>query len=411
MARQFTREQFYELVWSKPMTHLAKEFALSDVALHKICKKHGVPSPPVGWWAKKAAGHQLKQPALPPASPDAPRSITIAAGELRQEPQALSDIREHARILASSIPLDEAPAAHPIVGRTVARLCKAKPNGFAGLVAVEGPDLIKCEIAPASIDRFALVLNRIAGAAKLVGIELVRGETSAAFSYEEEILGFSVTEGIRREKHVPTDKELAQKAAWERERSKRWQQRNWDPESFSFLGPRIPEWDHHPSGQLSFELENVYVTGTSPRRSFRDAKVQRLEKMASDIAVGVVMLAAAKKQERLRRAEEARRAQEARERREQALRTKYVDELRGKALDAVLEEIAALERLRGLVRGMHSQITGKADVRVATFIAFAEERLRDREAALSPEGLQQRFTEQRLFGEDDGHDFRLPHFY
>lgn len=38
VARVFTREQFYELVWSKPMTHLAKEFAISDVALHKICR-------------------------------------------------------------------------------------------------------------------------------------------------------------------------------------------------------------------------------------------------------------------------------------------------------------------------------------------------------------------------------------
>lgn len=53
MARVFTREQFYELVWSKPMTHLAKEFAISDVALHKICRKHGIPKPPLGWWAKK----------------------------------------------------------------------------------------------------------------------------------------------------------------------------------------------------------------------------------------------------------------------------------------------------------------------------------------------------------------------
>lgn len=29
------REEFYDLAWSKPMTQLAKEFALSDVALHK----------------------------------------------------------------------------------------------------------------------------------------------------------------------------------------------------------------------------------------------------------------------------------------------------------------------------------------------------------------------------------------
>ena len=61
VARVFTREEFYKLVWSKPMTHLAKEFAISDVALHKVCRKHSIPNPPLGWWAKKAAGKKVKQ--------------------------------------------------------------------------------------------------------------------------------------------------------------------------------------------------------------------------------------------------------------------------------------------------------------------------------------------------------------
>ncbi|WP_257558217.1 hypothetical protein [Sphingobium sp. CFD-2] len=33
MSRTFTQQEFYDLVWSKPMTHLAKEFALSDLSL------------------------------------------------------------------------------------------------------------------------------------------------------------------------------------------------------------------------------------------------------------------------------------------------------------------------------------------------------------------------------------------
>lgn len=36
MKQRYTRKEFYELVWSKPLTHLAKDFSLSDVALHKI---------------------------------------------------------------------------------------------------------------------------------------------------------------------------------------------------------------------------------------------------------------------------------------------------------------------------------------------------------------------------------------
>jgi len=38
--RTFSRREFYDLVWSKPITELAKEFGLSGVTLHKTCKKH-----------------------------------------------------------------------------------------------------------------------------------------------------------------------------------------------------------------------------------------------------------------------------------------------------------------------------------------------------------------------------------
>lgn len=66
--RTFTRAEFHELVWTKPMTTLAKEFALSDVALHKVCRKHNVPTPPVGWWAKHAAGKSVQAANLISAS-------------------------------------------------------------------------------------------------------------------------------------------------------------------------------------------------------------------------------------------------------------------------------------------------------------------------------------------------------
>ena len=54
--KQLTRRELYDLVWSKPMTKLAKEFSLSDVALHKTCRRHRIPTPGLGYWAKVAAG-------------------------------------------------------------------------------------------------------------------------------------------------------------------------------------------------------------------------------------------------------------------------------------------------------------------------------------------------------------------
>jgi hypothetical protein len=51
-----TRQELYDLVWSKPMTHIAKEFGMSDVAIRKHCKNMDIPTPPVGYWMKLQHG-------------------------------------------------------------------------------------------------------------------------------------------------------------------------------------------------------------------------------------------------------------------------------------------------------------------------------------------------------------------
>jgi len=412
MSRVFTRQEFYELVWSKPMTQLAKEFALSDVALHKICKKHDIPNPPLGWWAKKAAGKAVTQTPLPKAKAGTSDRITIAAGELRPEPELIATARENARLLASSIDAEAVLPANPIVDRTIAQLRKAMPSSINGLVTVEGLNVIKASVAPSSIDRVELALGRIAAAAEALGIKLARGEKSASFQCDGEMIGFSISEGVRREKHVPTEKELAEQEAARKRRARRWNNPgSWDDDNFSFSSLRGPEWDYHPTGQLVFELEHFYLLGGSPRRSFKDAKVQRIDNMASDIAVAIAVLAAAKKDDRAKREEQARQREEERRQRELALRKNHIAERRGKALDEVLDEMAALDRLRRLVAGLRSEEMAGSGGRVAEFLRLAERRLASREAALSADGLEQRFEGSKLFCDDEHHAVRPPYGY
>ena len=412
MSRVFTRQEFYDLVWSKPMTHLAKEFALSDVALHKICKKHDIPNPPLGWWAKKAAGKPVKQSPLPKAKAGTSDRITIAAGQLGPEPEVIATARENARLLASSIDADAVLPANPIVDRTIAQLRKAKPSPINGLVTIEGLNVIKASVAPASIDRLELALGRIVAAAEALGIKLARGEKSASFQCDGETIGLSISEGVRREKHVLTEKEIAEDEAARKRRERRWKNPNsWDDMDFSTSFLRRPEWDYHPTGQLALELQQSYFLGGSPRRSFKDAKVQRIENMASDIAVGIAVLAAAKKDDQVKRDEQARQREEERRLRELALRRDHIAERRGKALDEVLEELAALDRLRRLVANLRGEEMSANAGRVVEFLALAERRLASREAALSADGLEQRFEKNKLFGDDDDHAFRPPYGY
>ncbi|ENY82845.1 hypothetical protein EBMC1_02045 [Sphingopyxis sp. MC1] len=347
---------------------------------------------------------------MPKAKAGTSDRITIAAGQLGPEPEVIAAARETARLLASSIDADAVLPANPIVDRTISQLRKAKPSLINGLVTIEGLNVIKASVAPASIDRLELALSRIVAAADALGIKLARGEKTAAFTCDGEVIGFSISEGVRREKHVLTEKEIAEDQAARKRRERRWKNPNsWDDMDFSTSFLRRPEWDYHPTGQLAFELENSYLLGGSPRRSFKDAKVQRIENMASDIAVGVAVLAAAKKDDHLKREAQARQAAEARRQRELALRRDHIAERRGKALDEVLEELAALDRLRRLVENLRAENLAERAGRVSQFLALAERRLASREAALSADGLEQRFETNKLFGGDDDHAFRPPY--
>ena len=64
------RSALYDLVWTKPVTELSKEFGISDVALAKRCRSIKIPLPPRGYWARVAAGQKPRRPSLPPFGTD-----------------------------------------------------------------------------------------------------------------------------------------------------------------------------------------------------------------------------------------------------------------------------------------------------------------------------------------------------
>ena len=49
------RDSLYEEVWTTPLLKLAKTYGISDVGLKKICRKLSIPTPGLGYWAKKEA--------------------------------------------------------------------------------------------------------------------------------------------------------------------------------------------------------------------------------------------------------------------------------------------------------------------------------------------------------------------
>ena len=120
--RKIKRKELYELVWTKPMTHLAKEFGCSDVGLRKICVKHNIPLPRVGHWARVAAGQHSIQLRLPDAASNPDIVISAVAANLREEKKKESaEISElHAAFpdITELASVDHIDKPHPLVKRT-----------------------------------------------------------------------------------------------------------------------------------------------------------------------------------------------------------------------------------------------------------------------------------------------------
>lgn len=89
----FLREELYERVWTTPVHRLAKEFGYSDVGLAKLCHKHQIPTPALGYWRRLELGHNPVRAPLPVIEEPNPYRIEV---EIR-EALWMSDPRKSGR--------------------------------------------------------------------------------------------------------------------------------------------------------------------------------------------------------------------------------------------------------------------------------------------------------------------------
>lgn len=79
------RQKLYEQVWTVPGTILAAQYGVSDVGLAKICRRHGIPRPPRGYWARRQAGQSVKPKPLPKIKGDGNHMVQIHGWNMPDE--------------------------------------------------------------------------------------------------------------------------------------------------------------------------------------------------------------------------------------------------------------------------------------------------------------------------------------
>ena len=129
-----TRSELYELVWKDPVTHVAKRFGVSDVGLRKTCVKYGIPTSPLGYWAKLAFGKKVSQPALPSLKDGESERIHFTIRPPKLLPASVSAVLDTAEQQKMSpemkvvVPKTRPNDLHPIVSTIEKAIRKSSTN-------------------------------------------------------------------------------------------------------------------------------------------------------------------------------------------------------------------------------------------------------------------------------------------
>jgi hypothetical protein len=329
-----SREDLYELAWSKPISALAKEFGISDVALAKRCRRLGIPVPGRGYWARVEAGQTPHRPKLKDRKPQwrdqaALRLAPSVGGYPTQRPTRESETCEsvQTRIAAISItPTASIVDALAVVKRTAVREKHPRRSELSFERGDKTGSVVTLEVTPATLDRALLLADTLLRAAQSLGWEFddprrlrkkqdlpdeeeestsragaERTEESEPHGgrllVEGEQVGLRVEERFREDPVVPSAAQLT--------REKR---------EYGYHAPRKVAV---ATGALRVVRLDTYRTwGTPERRSWYDRKGKRVEDQIPEILLGFYELAVSIKERREKYEREAR-EREAQERRHQ----------------------------------------------------------------------------------------------
>lgn len=142
--RILSREELYELAWTVPMRTLARDLGLSDVGLAKLCRRHRIPTPSRGYWARKQAGQEPPRARMAKLDNGLLDKIVIAA-----RPKDVAVAEPPQKLL---VEVSNDVALHPVVERTLSSL-RAARAGADGRVRPRAQTALPLIVAPERIDR------------------------------------------------------------------------------------------------------------------------------------------------------------------------------------------------------------------------------------------------------------------
>ncbi len=301
---QISRQELYDKVWTTPISRIAKEYGLSDVGLSNICRRHHIPKPARGYWARIAHGQAVKKEPLPELRPDETEvnEFTIEANaETTNFANRYEDTRaELARIeqkAAAFSGIQTGQLRHPLV-LALQKIRRQLHPETEGWLSPGRRSFLDVRATPGSWDRALKLMHMVLLAAEQLGYRIrIDAEKGTILT----VLGEDISIGL---KEKVTRSEV--------------QQQEGPVPRFSFLREK---YKYAPTGLLVLSVKGFYLH--KARANWSDTARAQIEEHLGDFFSGLVEVVArlrdreSKWKERERQRQETERIEQERRRKAQ----------------------------------------------------------------------------------------------
>ncbi len=321
------REELYKMVWSEPVSNLARGYGLSDRGLGKICKRLEIPVPGRGYWQMKKSG--LKIP-VPPLRPTKKLNATGTYIHRKSKPR-IDGEQDHETcdlITAEKLPENKITvppsldSPHSLIVTTQRSLMGAKVDD-RGLKQPRAKGCLDIRVGHDSVDRAILIMDTLVKALETRGFDISVAKEppfSTSISVMDEVIAFALNEDLNRTERKLTVAQMKEK------------------EKHSWMYS-TQEYDYSPNGILFLKIKNDDIMNT--RKIWSDGRRQRLEDCLNSFVGGLIKAAIAIKHLRMERERRELERQEEKRRWEESERIRREEEEKMKVLD---REVASWQR-------------------------------------------------------------------
>ncbi len=193
-----TRLELYNLVWSTPISQLSKTLGYSDVGIAKICRKHKIPHPPRGYWAKKQAGQTPRQIPLPDPSDN---SVIELQGPNMNQPEA----PERKKVDRPQIKVaDSLRGCHTLITLGNQELQGADTNDN-GILVLPKERVLNIRVSKGCLRRALLIFDAILKTCEASNYAVARGPT---VTIQDAKMSFGVVERLEAKEEQPKEHDL-----------------------------------------------------------------------------------------------------------------------------------------------------------------------------------------------------------